>query len=134
MTTCTVMGCELPARYACQCKRCLRESDDQEKYFSCGNHLEAASKHHHRVRGRASIWFALPTPAGVEGQEEYAVKLQAQGFLDGTYYTRAKNKEDAKAKAKANLGNIEWKYVGLIEDRPVDIEDVTLIGSKGKDS
>jgi hypothetical protein len=80
------------------------------------------------------IWFALPAPAGAEGQEEYAVKLQAQGFLDGTYYTRARDKEEAKAKAKANLGNIEWKYAGLVEDRPVDIEDVTLIRTRGKGS
>src|SRR5580700_5592030 len=59
--------CEAPAIYECQCRRCAREPEAEERYHACSTHAVEVGQKHWKVRERDAVWilFQQPTPPSV---------------------------------------------------------------------
>jgi hypothetical protein len=60
--------CEAPAIYECQCRRCAREPEAEERYHACSAHAVEVGQKHWKVRERDAVWIVplrQPTPPSV---------------------------------------------------------------------
>lgn len=50
-------NCNLKSDYVCDCSRCSREPDEDEKFHSCKNCISQVEQKHQRIRERLCSWL-----------------------------------------------------------------------------
>jgi len=53
--------------------------------------------------------------------------MTATAYVQGKVVVAAKDSAQAEEKAKAEPGNVEWKYDGLHDDAAPSVDDVRLV-------
>lgn len=56
----------------------------------------------------------------------YRVSMTAIAYVKGHVFVNAESEEQAKTKAKENLGDAEWQYDGNTDDEPA-INNVEVV-------